>query len=53
MIKVEGRGGNVLWLKVTDEEVKKSYERNALPDPTRYFVKEYPPITLRHTPSLQ
>ena len=33
--KVEGWDGNVLWLKSTEDEVKRSYERDALPDPSR------------------
>jgi hypothetical protein len=40
--KVEGWDGHVLWLKITEEEVKTNYERNIIPDPTRYYVKDYP-----------
>ena len=40
--KVEGWDGNVLWLKVTEEDVKRNYERDTFPDPARYFVKDYP-----------
>jgi hypothetical protein len=40
--KVEGWDGNVLWLKITEEEVKEKYERDTIPDPNQYFVKDYP-----------
>jgi hypothetical protein len=40
--KVEGWDGNVLWLKITEQEVKEKYERDTIPDPNQYFVKEYP-----------
>ncbi len=40
--KVEGWDGNVLWLKVTENEIKEKYERDKIPDPNQYFVKDYP-----------
>ena len=40
--KVEGWDGSVLWLKVPEEYVKRNYERDAYPDPTRYYVKDFP-----------
>jgi hypothetical protein len=40
--KVEGWDGNVLWLKVTENEIKEKYERDTIPDPNQYFVKDYP-----------
>jgi hypothetical protein len=43
--KVEGWDGNVLWLKVTEEEVKEKYERDIIPDPNNYFIKDYPYYT--------
>jgi hypothetical protein len=43
--KVEGWDGNVLWLKATEEEVKRNYERDVIPEPRRYFVKDYPAYT--------
>jgi hypothetical protein len=43
--KVEGWDGFVLWLKVTEEEVKKNYERETIPDPSRYYVKDFPGYT--------
>jgi len=45
MGKVEGWDGNVLWLKATEDEVEKDYERDSVPDPSRYFVKDYPGYT--------
>jgi hypothetical protein len=43
--KVEGWDGNVLWLKITEEEVKKNYERsNIPPNPLRYNLKDQPPV---------
>ena len=41
--KVEASDSNVLWLKITEKEVKESFERNnIIPDPLRYFVRDYP-----------
>src|SRR5215203_1546993 len=40
--KVEGWDGDVLWLKITEEEVKEKYERDKMPDPNNYFIKDYP-----------
>ena len=38
--KVEGWDGNVLWLRINEEQAR-GYERDILPDPARYFVKDY------------
>lgn len=38
--QVEGWGDNVLWLKVTEQDVKSNYQRNIKPDPTRYQIKD-------------
>ena len=40
--KVDGWDGNVLWLKITEDEVKRNYERKIVPDPSRYYIKDYP-----------
>jgi hypothetical protein len=40
--KVEGRDGDVLWLKVAERYVKQYYERNVFPDPARYYVEDMP-----------
>lgn len=39
--KVEGWDGNVVWLKVPEEYIKKNM-RDAVPDPSRYYVKDFP-----------
>ncbi len=52
--KVKGWDGNVLWLNIKEDEIKKKYERNFSPDPYRYYTKEqpyyvapyYPPVTM-------
>jgi hypothetical protein len=43
--KVEGWDGHVLWLKITESEVKRNYERDKIPDPLQYYVKDYPYYT--------
>ncbi len=43
--KVEGWDGNVVWLKVPEEYVKKNYKRDTLPDPSSYYVKDFPGYT--------
>jgi hypothetical protein len=50
--KVEGWDGNVLWLKITEEEVVRKYERDIIPDPTRYFVKDYPSYSTTYYPEI-
>jgi hypothetical protein len=40
--KVEGWDGHVLWLKIREDEAKRNYERETIPDPSRYFVRDYP-----------
>lgn len=52
--KAKGWDGNVLWLSIREDEVKRMYERNVPPDPYGYYVKEqpyyatpyYPPVTM-------
>lgn len=42
MSRVEGWDGNVLWLKVTEEEVERNYQRSkTIPDPARYYIKDF------------
>jgi hypothetical protein len=43
--KVDGWDGFVLWLKIEEEEVKKNYERDTIPDPSRFYVKDFPGYT--------
>jgi hypothetical protein len=50
--KVEGWDGHVLWLKIREDEVKRNYERGAIPDPLMYFVKHYPGYYIADYPEL-
>jgi hypothetical protein len=50
--KVEGWDGNVLWLKITEGEVVTKYERDIIPDPSRYFVKDYPSYSTAYYPEI-
>jgi hypothetical protein len=43
--KVEGWDGSILWLKIPEEYVKRNYERYVVPDPSRYYVKDFPGYT--------
>jgi hypothetical protein len=43
--KVEGWDGSILWLKMPEEYVKRNYERYVVPDPSRYYVKDFPGYT--------
>lgn len=43
--KVEGWDNNVLWLKVPEEHVKRNYERDVVPEPSRYYMKDFPGYT--------
>ena len=40
--KVEGWDGFVLWLKIEEEEVKNNYQRDTTPDPSRFYVRDFP-----------
>jgi hypothetical protein len=31
-----------LWLKIREDDVRINHERGSIPDPSRYFVKDYP-----------
>jgi hypothetical protein len=50
--KVEGWDGNVLWLKITESEVKANYQRDKIPDPLQYYVKDYAYYSSLHYPEL-
>lgn len=40
--KIEGWDGNVLWLKITEDEVKRKYQNDdTVPEPSRYLTKDY------------
>jgi hypothetical protein len=49
---VEGWDGSVLWLKITENKVKEKYEKNEIPDPYMYFVKDYPYYSTSLYPTL-
>ena len=50
--KVEGWDSNVLWLKVTEDDVIRNYERDIVPSPSRYYVKDYPVYRAAYYPPL-
>ena len=50
--KVEGWDGNVLWLKTTEDETKRNYERNIVPDPYRYYIRDYPYYDISYVPTV-
>jgi hypothetical protein len=39
-------------LKITEGEVIRNYERDLIPDPTRYYVKDDPVYTTAYYPEL-
>jgi hypothetical protein len=45
--KAEGWDGEVLWLKIKEDEVKSKYERQIIPDPSRYYIKGYSDYSTR------
>jgi len=50
--KVEGWDGHVLWLRITMNEAKANYERDKIPDPSQYYVKDHPSYTTTYYPEL-
>ncbi len=51
--KVEGWDGNILWLTIPEEKVVTKYEREDMPpDPSRYYVKDYPVYRTAYYPPL-
>ena len=49
--KVEGWDGHILWLKITEQEVVRKYERDEIvPDSSRYYVKDYPVYNTAYYP---
>jgi hypothetical protein len=44
--KVERRDGNVLWLKITEDEAKRNYERNVLYQTRRASLSRTIPATM-------
>jgi hypothetical protein len=49
--KMEGWDENIVWLTITEKEVKDKYENNKEPSPSEYFIKgqEYDDINNRYT----
>ena len=39
--KAEGWDGKLLWLKIKEDEAKSKYERQIVPDPSRYYIQGY------------
>jgi hypothetical protein len=37
--KVEGWDEHIVWLTITEQEVKDKYEKNLEPDPSKYYTK--------------
>jgi hypothetical protein len=55
---VEGWDGDVLWLKITEDQVKINYERNTPPNPAKYYTHarstiQSPPYDMAKLPELQ
>jgi hypothetical protein len=50
--RVEGWDGHVLWLKITETEAKTKYEKDMVPNPSRYYVKDYPHYAATNYPEL-
>ena len=40
LTKVEGWDEQVVWLTITEREVKDNYEKNTEPDPSKYYIKD-------------
>lgn len=38
--KVEGWDEHVVWLTITETEVKNNYEKDSKPDPSKYYTKD-------------
>lgn len=58
MNKVEGWDGHVVWLKITENEVKRNYERSTPPNPVKYYMHarstiQSPPFDITKLPELR
>ena len=40
--KVEGWDGHVVWLRLTEEEVKKTYKKDHVPTPEDFYIQGHP-----------
>ena len=45
--KVEGWDGQVLWLNITQDEIKRNYERDKTPEPSTYYMEEHPEYSIQ------
>ncbi|NAL77572.1 hypothetical protein [Nitrososphaera sp. AFS] len=50
--RVEGWDGHILWLKITEAQVKEKYERSQLPALLTYHIKDYPYYSSSYYPPL-
>lgn len=49
---IEGWDGFVLWLSITENQVKEKYEKDEIPNAHKFFIKDYPYYTTKTYPSL-
>jgi hypothetical protein len=42
--RVEGWDGKVVWLKISEEDVKTNYQTNPIPDPYNYHYSSAPTV---------
>jgi hypothetical protein len=52
IFKVRGWDGNVLWINGTEGEIKANYEIDRVPDPTLYYLKDYPYYNPAYLPDI-
>ena len=54
--EVEGWDGHVVSLKITEDEVKRGYQKDIVPDPAIYYIKDHPyemtPYTRAYFPEM-
>src|SRR5690348_4825111 len=55
---VEGWDRDVLWLKITEDEVRRNYERSTPPNPAKYYMHarstiQSPPFDITKLPELR
>ena len=39
---MKGWDGHVVWLETTEDEVKRDYQKDTVPEPATYYIKDYP-----------
>ncbi|MDQ3835558.1 MAG: hypothetical protein M3270_01310 [Thermoproteota archaeon] len=50
MSMVKDWDGHVVWLKITEDEVKRDYQKDIVTDAATYYVKDYPYEKVRPYP---